>query len=168
MADLTLYNVSNEFDYLCDLIDRDVLTEEEQKELTSMLLNKIQNSAEEVIQFFKTNDAHINGLKAEITELQQRKKKAENRATYLKEAITNNMKKLNLKKIETPIGNMVVPNRVDISVDVVDIDKVPKEFKKEELQVSVDKAAVKKYFKETGEILDGINIIQTQGKVQFK
>ena len=69
MADLTLYNVSNEFDYLCDLIDRDVLTEEEQKELTSMLLNKIQNSAEEVIQFFKTNDAHINGLKAEITEL---------------------------------------------------------------------------------------------------
>lgn len=168
MADLTLYNVSNEFDYLCDLIDRDVLTEEEQKELTSMLLNKIQNSAEEVIQFFKTNDAHINGLKAEIAELQQRKKKAENRATYLKEAITNNMKKLNLKKIETPIGNMVVPNRVDISVDVVDIDKVPKEFKKEELQVSVDKAAVKKYFKETGEILDGINIIQTQGKVQFK
>lgn len=168
MADLTLYNVSNEFDYLCDLIDRDVLTEDEQKELTSILLNKIQNSAEEVIQFFRTNDAHIEGLKAEIAELQKRKKKAENRATYLKEAITNNMKKLNLKKIETPIGNMVVPNRIDISVNVVDIDKVPKEFKKEEVQVSVDKAAVKKYFKETGEILDGINIIQTQGKVQFK
>ena len=42
MADLTLYNVSAEFDYLCDLIDRDVLTEEEKQELTNILVNKIQ------------------------------------------------------------------------------------------------------------------------------
>lgn len=168
MADLTLYNVSAEFDYLCDLIDRDVLTEEEQQELTNILVNKIQGSAEEVIQFFKTNDSHINGLKTEIAELQARKKKAEERKEYLREAITQNMKKLNLKKIETSIGNMVVPNRTDISIEVTDIDKVPNEFKKSKTEISVDKTAIKKYFKDTGEIIDGINIVQTQGKVQFK
>ena len=168
MADLTLYNVSAEFDYLCDLVDRDVLTEQEQAELTNILANKIQNSAEEVIQFFKTNDSHIDGLKAEIAELQARKKKAEERKEYLREAITQNMKKLNLKKIETTIGNMVVPNRVDISIEVTDIDKVPEEYKKTKTEVSVDKTAIKKHFKETGEIIEGTNIIQTQGKVQFK
>lgn len=168
MADLTLYNVSAEFDYLCDLIDRDVLTEEEQQELTNILVNKIQDSAEEVIQFFKTNDSHINGLKTEIAELQARKKKAEERKEYLREAITQNMKKLNLKKIEASIGNMVVPNRTDISIEVTDIDKVPNEFKKSKTEISVDKTAIKKYFKDTGEIIDGINIVQTQGKVQFK
>ena len=168
MADLTLYNVSAEFDYLCDLIDRDVLTEEEQQELTNILVNKIQDSAEEVIQFFKTNDSHINGLKTEIAELQARKKKAEERKEYLREAITQNMKKLNLKKIETSIGNIVVPNRREISIEVTVIDKVPNEFKKSKTEISVDKTAIKKYFKDTGEIIDGINIVQTQGKVQFK
>lgn len=168
MADLTLYNVSSEFDYLCDLIDRDVLTEEEQAELTNLLAQKLQSSAEEIIHFFKTNDSHINGLKTEIAELQARKKKAEERKEYLREAITENMKKLNLKKIETSIGNMVVPNRTDISIEVTDIEKVPKEYIKIKTETSVDKTAIKKHLKETGEIVEGTKVVETQGKVQFK
>lgn len=168
MADLTLYNVSTEFNYICDLLDREELSEEEKNQLVQILSEKLQNSAQEIIEFFKTNDSHIESLKSEIKALQERQKKAEERGKYLKELITDNMKKMGLQKIETTIGNMVIPNRVDISVNVVDLEKVPNEFKKEKTEVSVDKAAVKKYFKETGEIIDGIEIVRTPGKVQFK
>ena len=168
MADLTLYNVSTEFNYICDLLDREELSEEEKNQLVQILSEKLQNSAQEIIEFFKTNDSHIESLKSEIKALQERQKKAEERGKYLKEFITDNMKKMGLQKIETTIGNMVIPNRVDISVNVVDLEKVPNEFKKEKTEVSVDKAAVKKYFKETGEIIDGIEIVRTPGKVQFK
>lgn len=168
MADLTLYNVSTEFNYVCDLLDREELSNEDKNELISILSNKLQNSAEEIVRFFKTNDSHIEGIKTEIKALQERQKKAENRAKYLKEVITENMKKMNLPKIETSIGNMVVPNRIDISVDVVDIDKVPTEFKKQKTEISVDKAAIKKHFKETGEIVEGIEIVKNPAKVQFK
>ena len=168
MADLTLYNVSTEFNYICDLLDREELSEEEKNQLIQILSEKLQNSAQEIIEFFKTNDSHIESLKSEIKALQERQKKAEERGKYLKELITDNMKKMGLQKIETTIGNMVIPNRVDISVNVVDLEKVPNEFKKEKTEVSVDKAAVKKYFKETGEIIDGIEIVRTPGKVQFK
>lgn len=168
MADLTLYNVSNEFEYLCDLIDRDILTPEEQEELTNMLVSKIQNSGEEIIHFMKTNTAHIEGLKNEIADLQARKKQAENRELVIKEKLTENMKRLGINKIETPIGKMVVPNTIDISVDVVDIEQVPAEYKKEKTEISVDKTAVKNHFKETGEIIAGTEIIQNQRKVQFK
>ena len=168
MADLTLYNVSNEFEYLCDLVDRDVLTPEEQADLTRMLVEKIQNSGDEIIRFLKTNTAHIEGIKAEIAELTARKKQAENRELVIKEKLTENMKKLDLKKIQTPIGTLTVPNVVDLSVDVVDIDKVPKEYLKEKTEISVDKTAVKDHFKETGEIIAGTNIIETPRKVQVK
>ena len=55
-----------------------------------------------------------------------------------------------------------------ISVDVVDIEQVPTEYKKEKTEISVDKTAVKNHFKETGEIIAGTEIIQNQRKVQFK
>lgn len=168
MADLTLYNVSNEFAYLCDLIDRDVLSPEEEQELSDMLVGKIKNSGEEIIRFMKTNTAHIDSLKAEIADLQERKKKAENRETVIKERLTESMKKMNLPKIETTIGTILVPNRIDISIDVVDINLVPEEFKKSKTEVSVDKKAVTKHFKDTGEIVAGTNVIQNPGKVQFK
>lgn len=168
MADLTLYSVSNEFDYLCDLIDKDALSPEEVEEISRILAEKVQSSAEEIIKFFKTNTAQVEDIKNEIALLQQRKKKAENREQFLKEALTNNMKKLNLKKIETPIGKMLIPNSVTLSVEVVDINKVPEEYKKKKLEISVDKDKVKKHFKETGEILDGVNIVETPSRVQFR
>ena len=78
------------------------------------------------------------------------------------------MKKQNLKKIETSIGNMVVPNRTDISIEVTDIEKVPKEYIKIKTETSVDKAAIKKHLKETGEIIEGTRVVHLQRKVQFQ
>ena len=168
MADLTLYNISNEFTYLCDLIDRDVLSPEEQVELETMIAKKIENSSEEIIKFYKSNQAYVDSLKSEIADLQARKKKAENREAVIKERLTENMKRMGIPRIDTTIGSMVVPNRVDLSINVVDIEKVPKEFIKEKTEVSVDKTAVKKYFKETGEIVAGTEVVENQGKVMFK
>ena len=42
------------------------------------------------------------------------------------------------------------------------------QHEKTKTEIAVDKSAIKKHFKETGEIIEGTNIIQTQGKVQFK
>lgn len=168
MADLTLYNISNEFEYICDLIDKDVLSPEEQEQLTSTLVEKIKNSGEEIVKFFKTNSAHIDGIKAEMAELKARKEKAENREKVIKEKLTENMKKLNLTKIPTPIGTMTIPNKVTLSVDVVDINLVPEEYKKTKTEISVDKVAVKAHFQDTGEIIEGVEIKETPANVQIR
>ena len=88
--------------------------------------------------------------------------------THKLTVLTDNMKKLHLDKIPTPIGTMLIPNKVDLSVEVVDIDKVPDTYKKTETKTTVDKTAVKNHFKSTGEIIDGINIIENSTKVQFR
>ena len=66
MADLTLYSVSNEFEYICDLIDKEVLTPEEEEQLTNTLVEKIKNSGQEILEFIKSNDSQIDSIKAEI------------------------------------------------------------------------------------------------------
>ncbi len=168
MADLTLYNISQELTYVADLMDRDILSPEEEKELTDILTQKLQKSGEEIIQFYKSNQAYTESLKSEIKDLQERKKKAENREALIKERLTENMKKMNLPRLDTTIGSIVIPNRVDLSVEVVDIEKVPEKYIKVKTEKSVDKTAVKKWFKDTGEIVEGTKIVEKAGKAQFK
>ena len=62
MADLTLYSVSNEFEYICDLIDKEVLTPEEEEQLTNTLVEKIKNSGQEILEFIKSNDSQIDSI----------------------------------------------------------------------------------------------------------
>ena len=45
MRDITLYNVSQEFEYIADLLDRDVLEQEEKERLQTMLAEKIKESS---------------------------------------------------------------------------------------------------------------------------
>lgn len=168
MADLTLYSISQELAYVADLMDRDVLSPEEEKELTDILTQKLQKSGEEIIQFYKSNQAYTENLKNEIKDLQDRKKKAENRETMIRERLTENMKKIGLPRLDTTIGSIVIPNRVDLSVEVVDLDKVPEQYIKVKTEKTVDKTAIKKWFKDTGEIIEGTKIVENAGKAQFK
>ncbi len=168
MADLTLYNISQELTYVADLMDRDVLSPEEEKELTDILTQKLQKSGEEIIQFYKSNQAYTESLKNEIKDLQDRKKKAENREAMIRERLTENMKRIGLPRLDTTIGSIVIPNRVDLSVEVIDLDKVPEQYIKVKTEKTVDKTAIKKWFKDTGEIIEGTKIVENAGKAQFK
>ena len=51
MRDVTLYSISQEFEYIAELLDRDVLEEEEKVRLQSMLEEKIKENSREIVTY---------------------------------------------------------------------------------------------------------------------
>ena len=82
------------------------------------------------------------------------KKKLKNKTDKFKEQVLNNMDRLGIEKVTTNIGKLAV-RKNPISVEILNENIVPEEFKKEVVKVNIDKTAIKNHFKETGEIIPG-------------
>ena len=168
MRDITLYTVSQEFEYIAELLDRDVLEEEEKARLQAMLEEKIKESSREIITYQIEEQSNIDVLSNEIKRLQSLKKSAENRLDKFKDRLTENMRKLQCKKIATPLGNVTLAlDGVNKSVslkDGVDINTIPEKYLKgtKELKKTEIKKAI-----ENGESMEGIEIVETPAKVRF-
>lgn len=168
MRDITLYHVSQEFEYISDLLERDVLEEEERVRLETMLAEKIKQSSQEIITYQIDEQSNIEVLAREIKRLQGLKKAAENRMEKFKDRLTENMRKLQCKKIATPLGNVTLAlDGVTTSVALkegVDINEIPDDFVK--ITKELRKTELKKALSE-GEVIDGVEIIETPARVRF-
>ena len=70
-------------------------------------------------------------------------------------------------KIETELGTLSIA-KSPTSVEIVNEDEVPNEFKQEVVTIKIDKTKIKNNFKETGEIPTGVNIITTNTNLRIK
>ena len=168
MRDITLYNVSKEFEFLADLLDRDVLEEQERQHIEEMLAQKIQQSSQEILTYQINEQANIEVLAREIKRLQGMKKAAENRMEKFKDRLSENMRRLQCKKIATPLGNVTLAlDGVNKSVALkegVNIDTIPEEFIK--VTKELKKTELKKAIAD-GEVIDGIEVVETPARVRF-
>lgn len=168
MRDLTLYNLSQEFEWIQDLLDRDVLEEEETKRLQQMLKEKIDQSSQDIITYQIEEQAKIDVLSREIKRLQSLKKAAENRVEKFKDKLTENMRKLKCPKIATPLGNVTLAlDGVNKSVALkegADINEIPEEYLK--ITKELRKTDLKKAL-ESGEAIEGVEIVETPMRVKF-
>ena len=100
-----------------------------------------------------------------LVKLADREKK---QADRLQESIKNAMLQVGANEIPTSIGTWRTKLNPP-SCEVVDIKIVPEQFRKAieppEIPYTIDKAAAKKWFKETGEIIPGLDIQQKQSIV---
>lgn len=168
MRDVTLYNISQEFEFIADLLDRDVLEEDERIRLESMLAEKIKQSSQEIVTYQIEEQAKIEVLAREIKRLTTIKRAAENRMEKFKDRLSENMRKLQCKKIATPLGNITLAldgvNKTVALKEGVDIDTIPEEYIK--VTKELKKTELKKALAD-GETINGIEIIETPARVRF-
>lgn len=115
----------------------------------AMILRNIQARAER-------QEAHAKTFKAEYERLNARAKASKAAADRLKERVLFAMETAGLERIRTDIGTWYIGK--SISCNVVDADKVPAEFVTR-YTPEIDKAAAKKHYTFTGEIIDGLEFI---------
>lgn len=152
-----LTNDLKEFECLLEVITDE--TEEEQiKEFKVRLEKEIETKAENIIKLIKNKEAIREARKSEIKALQEMnardEKQIENLKKYTKECIEG----LGKKRIETVLGNLTVRKAQPV-VKVLDATKLPEEYLIRKTTTNADKVKIKEHFKETGEILDGIEIV---------
>ena len=169
MSDFTLYKVSQDFENLIDLIDRDVLEDWEVEDLKNRLRSAISAQSKDTVKYYISEMADIESLKNEIKRLQVIKSSKEAKIERLKDRLTENMRTLKCKKIETPLGNITLAldsmtESVEVSEDI-DYEKIPEQYLK--ISKEVKKSDIKKAIK-AGERFEGVDIISSPARVAFR
>ena len=153
-----------------DLLSRieDCTTPDEEAEIAAQidsLSDDIARKGEAFARLCRNLQSDANGYEAEIKPLQQRKKVAENAIERLKGNILFSMGLAGATELHTTIGKWRVQKNPP-SVVISDEAKVPEEFTLPQ-PAKVVKALIMAHWKETGEIPEGCDIVQTEG-VRFR
>lgn len=167
MNNLSLYNITNKFVDLMDKAQDGELTEEEYNQLGEELTLELQNKSANIIGYIKNSESLLEAIKAEEKRLADMRKMGEAKLTKFKEYVKDNMTKLDLKEIPTELGKLSIAKN-PVSVEVLNEDEIPNEFKLEVVSTKVDKTAIKEHFKTTGEIPAGVNIVTTNTSLRIK
>lgn len=104
-------------------------------------------------------------LKAEKQRLEAKQRAAERVADRLKARMLESMQELKLAEVHTTIGKWRIQKNPP-RVEVLDAKAIPEQYRIPQPD-AIDKAAIMKWYKETGEILPGVDVVQGSG-VRFK
>lgn len=159
-----LYEITNSF---MELNSNDELTDAEKQEIGSQLVQALQTKSNNIVGYYQEEKALLDGIDAEIKRLQDYKKSVSNRIDRYKTYVKDNMQVLGIDKIETELGTISIA-KSPISVEIVDEDKIPAEYKTIVQTIKVDKKAISDNFKSTGELIEGVNIITNNTNLRIK
>lgn len=167
MSDLTLYNITNRFTDLMDKAQNGEITEEEYNELGFEIAQELQTKGANVIGYIRNTELLIEAMKAEEKRIADTRKTGEAKLEKFKQYVLENMERLSLSKIQTELGALSV-SKNPMSVEIENEDEIPSEFKQEVVTTKIDKTAIKKHFKTTGEIIPGTKIIDDKMSLRIK
>lgn len=164
MSDLSLYQITGAFPMIMEQEEMgEDLKEELERELTTLLQEKSQN----IIGYTRNIELTIEAMKTEEKRISEQRKALENKLTRFKEYVKECMEKGGFTKIETALGSLnIVKNPA--SVEIINENEVPNEFKIEVVTTKIDKTAIKNHFKETGEIPEGTKINTQNTSLRIK
>ena len=164
MSNFSLYQITGAFPQIMEQEEiAPELKEELQRELTALLHEKSQN----IIGYTRNIELIIEAIKTEEKRISEKRKVLENKLEKFKEYVKNCMEQGGFTKVDTGLGTLTIV-RNPMSVEIEDEKQVPTEFKQEVITVKVDKTAIKNHFKETGEVLPGIKIVDDKTSLRIK
>ena len=127
--------------------------EEQIEEVKGIIKTQIESKSAGIIAVIRNEESDIDAIKIEIKRLQELKKSKENKIENLKKYTKECLEDADIKKVSTSLGNMTV-RKNPASVDVLDENLIPSEYKKEVVEVKVDKKAILADLKE-GVVVEG-------------
>lgn len=164
---LSLYNITNKFVELMDKAQDGELSEEEYNELGNELALELQNKSSNIIGYIKNSESLLEAMKTEEKRLADIRKQGEKKLDKFYQYVKENMERLGLNEIPTELGKLKITKN-PMSIEIENEDEIPSEFKKEVITTQVDKTAIKNHFKDTGEIIPGIRIIDNKTSLKIK
>lgn len=164
MNNLSLYNITSAFPIIMEQEEMSPsLKEELEKELTALLHEKSQN----IIGYMRNIELTIDAMKTEEKRISEQRKALENKIENFKSYVKECMESNGFQKIDTGLGSLTIAKN-PMSVEIENEDEIPSEFKQKIITTKIDKNAIKKYIKETGEIIPGVIIVDDKTSLRIK
>ena len=164
MNNLSLYNITSAFPIITEQEEMSPsLKEELEKELTTLLHEKSQN----IIGYMRNIELTIDAMKTEEKRISEQRKALENKIENFKSYVKECMESNGFQKIDTGLGSLTIAKN-PMSVEIENENEIPSEFKQEIVTTKIDKNAIKKHIKETGEIIPGVIIVDDKTSLRIK
>lgn len=163
MENLSLYQITSSFPKLIE----EEMSEEDKKEVKKELTELLQQKSQNLIGYIRNIKLTIEAMKNEEKRISEQRKILESRLTKFKEYVKECMEQNGFTKIETQLGALSIAKN-PISVEIYDEAQIPDEYKTKVIEIKVDKTAIKKALKETGEIIPGTRIIDNKTSLRIK
>ena len=126
------------------------------EELEAELKNALVNKSEGIIKVIRNQESDLEMITTEIKRLTNLKNRIEKEIENFKTYIKFNMKKMDIKKIETSLGNISL--RQSTATEIYDEASLPKEFLKEKITYTPSKTEIKKAI-ESGQEVKGARLV---------
>ena len=126
------------------------------EELETELKNALVNKSEGIIKVIRNQESDLEIITAEIERLTNLKNRIKKEIENFKSYIKFNMKKMDLKKVETSLGNISL--RQSTATEIYDEASLPKEFLKEKITYTPSKTEIKKAI-ESGQEVKGARLV---------
>ena len=149
---MNLYELTTDLKELQE-IDFTQAEEEQIEAVKGIIKTQIESKSAGIIAVIRNEESDIDAIKVEIKRLQELKKSKENKIENLKKYTKECLEDADIKKVSTSLGNMTV-RKNPASVDVLDESLIPSEYKREVVEVKVDKKAILADLKE-GVVVEG-------------
>ena len=163
MENLSLYQITSSFPKLIE----EEMSEEDKKEVKKELTELLQQKSQNLIGYIRNIELTIEAMKNEEKRISEQRKILESRLTKFKQYVKECMEQNGFTKIETQLGALSIAKN-PISVEIYDEAQIPDEYKTKVIEIKVDKTAIKKALKETGEIIPGTRIIDNKTSLRIK
>ena len=164
---MKLYELTDAYAELAALLD-ECESEEEAAQLWAQMDEvgaSIAEKADNYARFLRNKQGEVDGLDKEIARLQKRKRSAENQIEQLREHMKFAMGVAGATEIRTTLGKWTVRSNPP-RVEVLDESEVAPEFF-EPQPPKLMKSRLQQHWKDTGEIPDGCDVVQSES-VQFR
>lgn len=164
MSELSLYTITNAFPMMMEIEE---MEEDEKQKLVAELTLLLQQKSQNTIAYARNIELTIEAMKNEEKRISEQRKTLENKLEKFKEYVKECMERGGFTKVETALGTLSIAKN-PMSIEIEEEEQVPNEFKLEVVTTKVDKTAIKNHFKETGELLPGVKIIDDKTSLRIK
>lgn len=164
---MELYKITAEFQSL--IADFDGNSDDEFIDKLNGLNADFMSKSNDCINYALNLKSDAMTIKAHCEEMTSKRKTYEQRAERLLDYVLRNMQAVGVNEIKDRGGLYAAKiAKNPPSVNVVNADEISNEFVKVEQVSSIDKKAILQHFKETGEIVAGVEIITDKKRLSIK
>lgn len=162
--ELSLYEITGTFP---KLMAQEEMSEEDKNKVEEELTTLLQKKSNAVIAYSKNIELTIKAMKEEESRISTNRKALENRLEQFKKYVKECMEGNGINKIETDLGTLSIA-KSPISVEIVNEEEIPDEYKEVIFTTKVDKKKIADAFKSTGELVEGVEIHTDNTNLRIK
>jgi hypothetical protein len=154
---MKLYEIVEEVFKLWD--EESIIEDAQFAEREEKLQELLKSKSTSIIAFYKDMQHGIDAMKQEESRLNERRKYAEKRLESFKSYVLHNMGLIGVAKVETALGSLTIA-QCPQSIAIIDESKIPDEWIKTDIVKRVNKKDLLTHIKSTGEVIDGVELVQ--------